>query len=120
MDLNVVVLSGTLAAVPELRTLDTGTTMIRYLLTLRSEVPTHRVDVIPVVLWDPPPDVVAQNPAPGSTIHAAGAVQRRFWAGAGGQQSRVEIVAREVCLRDIPTIEPFVNTAGDTDDGGRE
>ena len=99
MDLNLTVLSGRLAAPPELRQFENGSCLARYLLTVRSEEPHRRVDVLPVTLWDPPADLLDLEPAPGRALWAAGSVQRRFWSGAEGRRSRLEIVADQVCLR---------------------
>ena len=98
MDLNLVVLAGRLAAPPEVRQFTSGSRLLRYLLTVRSEDP-RRVDVLPVTLWDPPDDLVDAEPDPGRRVWVAGAVQRRFWSGAEGRRSRLEVVADQVCLR---------------------
>ncbi len=99
MDLNLVVLSGRLAAPPEVRTFDSGTTLIRYLITCRSEEPRRRVDVLPVTLWDPAAELIERDDPPGSPIWVAGAAQRRFWNADEGRRSRLEIVADQVCVR---------------------
>jgi single-stranded DNA-binding protein len=96
MDLNLVVLAGRIATEPEIRTFPSGTTMIRYLVTVRSSEPRRRVDVIPVSLWDPSPDVREHRDVRGRKVWVAGSVQRRFWADAGDTRSRMEIVAHEV------------------------
>lgn len=100
MDLNLVVLSGRLAAPPEIRQFEQGGCLARYLITVRSEEPRRRVDVVPVVLWDPPAELIDANPEPGRRVWVAGAVQRRFWSGAEGRRSRLEVVAEQVCLRE--------------------
>jgi single-strand DNA-binding protein len=98
MDLNLVVLAGRLSAPPEVREFDSGSRLVRYLMTVRSDEP-RRVDVLPVTLWDPPAEVLDAAPAPGRRLWVAGAVQRRFWSGAEGRRSRLEIVADQVCVR---------------------
>jgi single-stranded DNA-binding protein len=101
MELNLVVISGTVATPPEIRTFTSGTCLIRYLVTVRTTEPRRRVDVIPVTLWDPTEQDLdnAQN-AHGRLIWVAGAVQRRFWSGGDGRTSRIEIVAHAIELRD--------------------
>jgi single-stranded DNA-binding protein len=99
MDLNLVVLSGRLAAPPDIRQFEQGTRLVRYLITVRTEVPRHRVDVVPVVLWDPSDELIDAEPAPGRRLWAAGSVQRRFSTGPEGRRSRLEVVAEQVCLR---------------------
>jgi single-stranded DNA-binding protein len=99
MDLNLVVLAGRLAAPPEIRQFEGGARLSRYLVTVRSEAPARRVDVIPVTLWDPPDALVDAEPEPGRRLWVAGAVQRRFWSGVEGRRSRLEVIAEQVCLR---------------------
>ena len=99
MDLNLVVLAGRLAAPPEIRQFESGSRLARYLITVRSEEPVSRVDVVPVTLWDPPDDLLDADPAPGSRLWVCGSVQRRFWSAEEGRRSRIEIVAQQVCPR---------------------
>ena len=100
MDLNLVVLSGQLAATPEVRSFPSGSCMVRYLVTTRSTVPRRRVDVVPVTLWDPGDHAEAPLPERGAEVWVAGAVQRRFWASGDGTRSRLEVVAHHVEFRD--------------------
>jgi single-strand DNA-binding protein len=97
MDLNLVVISGRLAAPAELRTFDSGARLIRYLVTCRRQEPARRVDVVPVTLWDPTDDVTDLEP--GTPVWVAGGVQRRFWESGEGRRSRLEVVADAVCVR---------------------
>ncbi|MGI9665686.1 MAG: single-stranded DNA-binding protein [Acidimicrobiia bacterium] len=100
MDLNLVVLAGTLAVEPEIREFSSGARLIRYLVTVRSSDPVRRVDVIPAVLWGPH-DVLVD--APGRVhqrIWVAGRLQRRFWSTDGDGRSRVELFAQSVQLDD--------------------
>ena len=103
MDINVVVISGRLATTPEVRSFDSGARLIRYLVTTRSEAPRRRIDVLPVTLWNPDDDVIAEA-AVGQGVWIAGSVQRRFWAAAEGRRSRLEVVAQSVELHgpDVP------------------
>ena len=103
MDLNLVVLAGRLAAPPEIRLFESGARLGRYLVTVRSERPARRVDVIPVTVWDPPDALVDAEPGPGRRLWVVGAVQRRFWAGSEGRRSRLEVVVEQVCLREPHT-----------------
>jgi single-strand DNA-binding protein len=99
MDLNLVVVSGRLAAPPELRQFESGARLARYLVTVRTDEPHRRVDVLPVTLWDPADELIDADPAPGTRVWVAGSVQRRFWSGAEGRRSQIELVADQVCLR---------------------
>ncbi len=96
MDLNVVVLHGRLATAPEVRELESGVRMIRYLVTTRAEEPRRRVDVLPVTLWEPSADLAARPGEVGDRVWIAGSVQRRFWASPDGRKSGIEIVAHAV------------------------
>jgi single-stranded DNA-binding protein len=100
MDLNLVVLAGRIAAEPEIRTFESGATLMRLLVTVRSEEPRHRLDVIPVVQWNPDSNDIPGGPARGRSVWVAGAVQRRFWSVGDGRESRIEIVAHEITIRD--------------------
>jgi single-stranded DNA-binding protein len=99
MDLNLIVIAGRIAAEPEMLTFASGTRLLRLLVTVRSEEPRRRIDVLPVVLWDPDEHVVPDEPCRGAPVWVAGSVQRRFWSVGEGRTSRVEIVAHEVRIR---------------------
>jgi single-stranded DNA-binding protein len=103
VDYNVAVIAGTLAAPPEIREFDSGSRLIRFLITTRVEEPRHRVDVVPVTLWEPDDALVAADLPPGQRMWAAGALQRRYWSGAHGRQNRLEFVAHAIQLRDDET-----------------
>jgi single-stranded DNA-binding protein len=99
MDLNLAVIAGTLAAPPEIREFESGSRLIRFLITTRVEEPRRRTDVVPVTLWDPEDALVAADLPPGQRMWAAGALQRRFWSTADGRRRRLEFVAHAVQLR---------------------
>jgi single-stranded DNA-binding protein len=109
MDANVVLLTGTLAAAPEVREFDSGARLMRFLVTVRTTEPRRRVDVIPVTLWDPPPELVAARLERGHRVTVCGAAQRRFWEAKEGRRNRVEIVAHQVAPRSL--------SAEETEDG---
>jgi len=98
MDLNMVVLDGRLVTEPEHRVLDSGTRMARLLVAVRSEEPHSRLDVIPVIWWEPEDEFVTAPPDVGSRIWITGSVQRRFWDSADGRQSKLEVVAGHVSV----------------------
>jgi len=106
MDLNLIVLCGRLAVPPEIKVFESGTRLIRYLVTVRSEEPRRRVDVIPVSMWDPPQDLIEEAPETGQRIWACGSVQRRFWEAPDGRRSRIEVVAEQVTIKDVAALEP--------------
>lgn len=105
MDLNLIVLCGRLATDPEIRVFDSGTRLVRYLVTLRVDHPRKRVDVIPVTLWDPDEEIVEEPGEKGDRIWVCGAVQRRYWESPDGRRSRVEVVAEQVTLK-VDDLEP--------------
>ena len=100
MDLNLVVLTGRLAAPPEIREFESGARLARFLMTVRTSEPRRRVDVIPAVLWDPSDALVSHPPAPGDRLWAAASIQRRFWSAEAGRRSRLEVVATQVARRE--------------------
>jgi single-strand DNA-binding protein len=99
MDFNLVVLTGRLAAPPELRVFESGLQLVRYLITVRSDEPRRRVDVVPVTQWAPPDDDLVPEPEVGARVWVVGTVQRRFWSHPSGRRSRLEVVAEQVTVR---------------------
>lgn len=98
---NLVLLCGRLAAPPEVRVFESGTRLVRYLLTVRTEEPRRRVDVLPITLWNPPDELLEAAPDTGAELWVSGSVQRRFWEGADGRRSRLELIAAHVSLDGI-------------------
>jgi single-strand DNA-binding protein len=96
MDFNVVVLSGKLTAPPEVRVFESGSTLIRSLVTVRTDLPRRRVDVVPVTLWDPGPDHPLLEAVVGTRVWVAASVQRRFWTDRDSRKSRLEVVATDI------------------------
>ena len=109
MDLNLVVIAGRIAAEPDIQTFESGTTLMRLLVTVRSEEPRRRLDVIPVVQWNPDTHAIPDEPVRGRRVWVVGALQRRFWSADDGRLSKVEIVAHEIAVR-----EDDVNVAEET------
>ena len=105
MDLNLMVLCGRLTVDGEVRTFDSGTQLIRYLVTTSVTHPRRRVDVIPVTHWDPSPELVANPGRKGDRIWVCGSAQRRYWESPDGRRSRLEIVAEQVDFTDLETEE---------------
>ncbi|NNF64589.1 MAG: single-stranded DNA-binding protein [Acidimicrobiia bacterium] len=99
MDLNLVVFGGRLAAPPELRVFQSGMSMMRYLVAVRSGTPS-RMDVLPVTLWNPDREHCEAFDTPGDRVWVAGSVQRRFWDDPDTRRSKLEIVASAVEVRD--------------------
>ena len=100
MDANLVVLCGVLATEPDVRTFESGSTLLRLLVTVRSEAPRRRVDVVPVVLWDPPSELCEGALVARTRVWVVAMVQRRFWQSSEGRRSRVELVARSIQIED--------------------
>ena len=105
MDLNLVVLCGRLVTDPEMRVFDSGARLVRYLITVRVDHPRKRVDVIPVTLWDPSDELVAEPGEKGDRMWVCGAVQRRYWESPDGRRGRIEVVAEQVTLK-VDDLEP--------------
>ncbi|MDJ0954112.1 MAG: single-stranded DNA-binding protein [Acidimicrobiia bacterium] len=96
MDMNLAVLGGKLAAPPELREFESGSRLLRVLVTVRSSSPRRRVDVIPVTAWDPADDHPALLAEVGERLWVTGTVQRRFWSAGEHRHSRLEVVSFHV------------------------
>lgn len=108
VDLNMVVLTGTLAVTPEMNRFDSGSRRIDYLVTVRTlKGGRMRSDTISVKYWDPPARMVRKKLERGDRICVAGMVQRRFWSAYDGKRSRVEVVASQVVYRpeDLSLVE---------------
>jgi single-stranded DNA-binding protein len=100
MDINLAVLRGRLATAPELRQFDSGTRMMRLLVTVRADFPRRRIDVVPVTLWDPPDRLVERSLEQNTGVWVAGSVQRRVVEGPEGRHSRIEVIADQVVVTD--------------------
>lgn len=98
MDLNLVCLSGELAAEPEFRTFESGARLARYLVSVRTSQPRTRLDVVPVTVWEPDDEAVSDPPGRGRRVWITAQVQRRFWTAPDGRNSRLELVASHVGL----------------------
>lgn len=109
MDLNLIVLCGRLAVDGELRVFDSGTRLIRYLVTVKVDYPRKRIDVVPVTLWDPPTDLVDDPGLKGERIWVCGSVQRRYWENPDGRRSRIEVVAEQVNFKDVEELAPVAS-----------
>ena len=99
MDLNIVVIAGTLAAPPEHRTFDSGVGSWRLLVTTRISDPRKRVDVIPVTYWDTDDAehmTVLDSLDRGDRVWVVATAQRRFWNGTDGRRSTLELIASHV------------------------
>ena len=99
MDMNLVVIAGKLAAPVELREFESGSRLLRSLITARSSAPHRRVDVLPVVLWDPEDGHELLDAPVGQRVMVIGSVQRRFWSSEQQRHSRLELIAHHIELR---------------------
>lgn len=98
MDMNMVILCGTLAARPELRQFESGAQYLRFPMTTVTEQPKHRVDVVTVTWWDPERHHPLRTADRGMRVWVQGQIQRRFWSNENGRASRLEVVANEVMV----------------------
>lgn len=97
MDLNMIVLCGRIVAEPEFDDCGGGLVRARLRLTVRSDHPGRRIDVLPITCLDPP--AVLWEPAVvGRRAGVAGSLQHRFWDAQDGRRFRIEVVARSVWL----------------------
>lgn len=86
-DLDLAVVVGTLSSDPVHQTLSSGSTLVRYEVTVRDRSPA---DTVPVAWFDPrrPPSVHA-----GDRVLVVGRVRRRFFRAGGATRSRTEVEA---------------------------
>lgn len=106
LDLNLVVLCGHLSTDPELRVLDSGGRLIRYLILVRVDYPRKRTDVLPVILWEPPAELWDQPGIKHDRIWVCGTMQKRYWDDAESRPSGLEVVAEQVVVGDLDELEP--------------
>jgi single-strand DNA-binding protein len=89
-DLDLAVVVGSLSSDPVATTLPSGSTLIRYEVTVRDVAPA---DTVPVSWFDPsrPPAL-----AGGDRVVVVGRVRRRFFRAGGATRSATEVVASSV------------------------
>jgi single-strand DNA-binding protein len=89
MSFNLAVVRGACSSAPELRTLESGSTLAVLQITAREpDAPTTSV---PVVMWDPPEWVGDLDS--GDEVIAVGRVRRRFYRAGAAAASKVELEA---------------------------
>ncbi len=91
---NVVVLAGILSADPEFAEMPSGDTVAK----LRLQVPQagKRVLPLPVAAWDRGPRKDCERLTKGDAVMVRGHLVRRFFKGAGGGRTVMEVIASEV------------------------
>lgn len=113
-DMNTVVLKGTVAAPPELRTYPSGAVKLRVLVTVRTFDPQRRTYVIPVDFWDPSQEAI-DTVQHHDRVWVAGYVRRRFFPAGDGRASRIEIIARHVEVDHDGVVSDIAEAEGDAD-----
>lgn len=88
--MNVVYLQGRLSSEPVIRELASGSQLLSLEVTTDTESGAASVPVA----WFDPPSVPEWTV--GTEVAVRGVVKRRFFRGAGGTQSRTEVVAQDV------------------------
>jgi hypothetical protein len=99
MDINFAVIGGRLVAPPDHQTFDTGSRRSRFLVTVKSDHPQRRIDVIPITFWNPPHDLCDTHLEVGTDVVAVGSIHRRFSDGPEGRRSMLEMQSCAVLLR---------------------
>ena len=108
MSVNLAVVRGTCSSEPEVRVLESGTTLVQLQLTVRPE--EGAAISVPVVVWDPPAAVECYGE--GDELVALGRVRRRFFRSGAGTASRVEIEADSVVpARDRRRVQALLRRA---------
>ena len=78
---------------------ESGGSLVRYLVTVRSDEPRRHVDVLPVTHWNRGPGLLESPHEPGHRLMIAGNLQQRFWDGQADRRTQLEIVAHSIDLR---------------------
>ncbi len=90
--MNIVLLRGTLSSAPTHRDLPSGSRVVTYEVTTRSD--DGPACSVPVAWFDPPSSAPALSE--GREVVVAGQVRRRFFRSGGATASRTEVVAAAV------------------------
>src|SRR3954467_13014728 len=93
--MNVVIIQGRLSRPAEERVLPSGDRLVQLELTIAR--PSEKAESAPVVWFDAPASALELDVD--EEVVVVGRVRRRFFRGAGGTQSRTEVVAEQVVLR---------------------
>lgn len=100
MDLNIVILVGSLAAPVVLRTFESGASRLELSVAVRSDVPGRRVDIVPVVKWNPEDDLLDGWLVPGRRVWVVGSIRRPSKGTSGdGDRRRIQILAGNITRR---------------------
>jgi single-strand DNA-binding protein len=96
---NEVVLCGRVSALPEERDLPSGATIVTSRLVVERDPAarkrsSQRVDTFDLVAWTARAQRAMRGWSPGDVVTVEGAVRRRFFRGATGAVSRVEVEVR--------------------------
>ena len=84
---NVALIRGECSTTPDVRLLESGSRVAS--LAVRCPAADGRTTSVPVTVWEPPSWVEALGP--GDHVVVVGALRRRFYRGAGGVGSRVDL-----------------------------
>jgi single-strand DNA-binding protein len=90
-DLDLAVVVGTLSSDPVRQTLSSGSTLVRYEVTVRDRSPA---DTVPVSWLDPRR---VPGLSEGDRVLVVGRVRRRFFRAGGATRSATEVAASTVC-----------------------
>ena len=97
--LNEVVLRGRVSSAPEERELPSGATLITSRIVVERDAAarrrsSQRVDTFDLVAWTARAQRIMRGWSPGDVVTVEGSVRRRFFRGATGSVSRVEVEVR--------------------------
>lgn len=96
---NEVTLCGRVSALPEERDLPSGVTIVTSRIVVDRDQAarrrsSQRVDTFDLVAWTARPQRAMRGWQPGDVVTVEGAIRRRFFQGATGSVSRVEVEVR--------------------------
>lgn len=99
MDINLTLLNGRLATPPMIETAPDGATRARMLVLVRTSR-RRRIDVVPVIMTDPPSELTDSSLGAGKRIYVAGSLIRRCAADPFFTMGRLEVSAESISLDD--------------------
>lgn len=99
MDINLTLIKGRLVIPPIIEIDPDGTCRARFLVLVRSDR-RSRVDVVPVVVPNPPSAMLSEHAGSGAEVYVAGRLMRRCWVEPASYSTRLEVVADSVLLAD--------------------
>jgi len=111
---NEVRFDGRIAAVPELRSTQSGKAVMTFTLAVQREQGQDATDFLPVVAWNGTATAIAEHVVKGQQLTVAGRLQSRTYEKDGQRRTVFEVVAHEVRFGRKPKARPEAPVADET------